>query len=71
MKKNELALGKTLQKELEKEIAEDYKKEIREHAKELMKNIRRTELLLESQRKELKELMEGKGSFKEEDFLFN
>jgi len=73
VKTKELALrksGKNLMNELEKEIQEEHINKIKQKAKELMKEIKMTEILLEKKKNALKQMLEGKAKFSEEDLLF-
>jgi len=56
----------TLQKEIEDEGVDMMKGK----AKELIKNIRRTEIILEKQKSQLKAMLQGKITFTEEEYLF-
>lgn len=76
MKKKELIMfnkhDKTkILKELNEEITTDHKTKLKLIIKEKMKNIRRTEILLEKQREELNQILDGKLIKTEEELLFN
>ena len=74
MKKNKMLVPKNKQvnmlKELEKEIQEEQINKIKTKAKDLIKQIRMTEILLEKQNKELELLLKGEKQFSEEELLF-
>jgi len=72
-KKNSLVLNKKenkLMKEIESEIRDDIQNKVKDNAKKLLLNIRRTEILLDQQKKQLDEIISGKKKYTEEEFLF-
>ena len=63
--------GKVLFDQLQKEINEENVEKVKGKAKELIKEIRMTEIILEKKKNLLKEILEGKRKYTEEDVYFN
>jgi hypothetical protein len=71
MKKNMLVERKNIVKEIENEIKEEYKNRTRELIKKKIIQIRKTERILELQKKDLNDLMTGKKKITEDNILFD